>query len=78
MKRSFGGKKKKVGNMTSTHSGPTLALATSPLTRRLNKSDWDLGDDAKVFSESVPCLELAKLSLTNIEGLVEIGLYDMP
>jgi len=73
LKRSFGGKKKKVGNMTSTHSGPTLALATSPLTRRLNKSDWDLGDDAKVFSESVPCLELAKLSLTNIEGCLSGG-----
>ena len=76
LKRSLAGKKKLASNLTPSRSGPTLAVAgRAPLSRRLNKSDWDLGEDRKIWSESVPCLDLAQLSLEDSgpvgEGVLE-------
>jgi len=64
LKRSLAGKRKNASNMTPSRSGPTLAVTgRAPLSRRLNKSDWDLGEERKIWSESVPCLDLAQLTL---------------
>ena len=62
LKRSLTGKRKKTSNLTSSSSGGVLAGG------RLNKSDWDLRKDGRSWSESVPGLDLAQLSLHSGDG----------
>ena len=63
MKRSLTGKRKKTDNLTSSSSSGGVLAAAGSLTGRLNKSDWDLRRDGRTWSESVPGLDLAQLSL---------------